>query len=963
MRRFFGKLSNALKLPNTARDALRGARRAHLRVEALEERQMLTVSPASGIGLLTGIAAEYAATAGEWDAYHNNVQQLLGAATSGVISISVPGVWGAQMQTYQHGTIYYSDKTGGAVVYGDVAVKYRSLGGPAAFGLPTSDEAGVPASPGVRFTNFDNGHSIIWSAATGSHAVYSAAIMAEYTATANEKNALGTVVQKYLGPLAADETYAPGVKGARMATFQNGTIYWSGSSTDSAHVLYGGIAAKYASLGASGTTTTAWSGGGSGAYVPIQFYTPGFGLPVSDEADVPGMPGMRVTNFDGGRSIYWLGGTNGPGAHVVSGLIRDEYQLTAGQTDAFGNAVQWVLGAPTSDDKAVPGVPGAVMNTFQGGTIYWSKDTLGAHAVYGAIGANYASMAGPSSFLGLPISEQQQDDNGVREQYFQYGKMLSLPQGTLAIPATQSMSFDTGYIGFASGIPVGGGVQVTVSQNGSYAITGSFRNHGYLPQEVKGVVALISPSGRVWTHDFSTNMSGLIGAGSRTGSIDIHDTDSALANNWADFQGGIVQTTTGVGVDWGWIGDQVKDIAGKAATGFLIAIAGALGGKAVDSQFPKKTNTSTTTGNTADNTVGGDDLGGAVAGPPQPDPRTGLYPTAIAVHPGGIFGSNPPLVSTSFAVTLDASAVGVPTVSLDGAPFDASAPFVANLLPGAHSLTTNGTDVTSFTVNSDGTISYDPTLEGALTGSGTTALTVHGYTVALDATALGVSALALDGMPIDGTAATSANLLPGQHTLTTNGKDVTTFTVNANGTVAYDATLEGSLTGNGTTALAVIGRAVALDASALGVASVSLDGVAHAATAQFSVNLLPGQHTLTTNGTDVTSFTVNADGTISYDPLLQGALTGSGTTSLVVNGRAVTLDASVVGVPSVSVDGVAYAATAPFSVILLPGQHSLNDGTNVISFTVNPDGTVTYDPALQGALTGSGTTSLVLQTP
>jgi hypothetical protein len=147
------------------------------------------------------------------------------------------------------------------------------------------------------------------------------------------------------------------------------------------------------------------------------------------------------------------------------------------------------------------------------------------------------------------------------------------------------------------------------------------------------------------------------------------------------------------------------------------------------------------------------------------------------------------------------------------------------------------------------------------------------------------------------------------------------------------------------------------------VGNLYVDGVAHDATAAFSVNLLPGQHSLTTNGTDVTWFTVSADGTISYDPLLQGALTGSGTTSLAVSGRAVTLDATALGVPSVSVDGVAYAATAPFSVNLLPGQHSLNDGTNVISFIVNPDGTVTYDPALQGTLVGSGTTSLLLQMP
>jgi hypothetical protein len=885
MRRFFSKLSNALKLPNTARGARPGARRAQLRVEALEDRRLLTLPPGA---ILTPIAAEYDITAGEKDAYGTNVQVLLGAATSG--ETSVPGVDGAQlarMKTYQHGTIYSSATTPAAVVYGDVAVKYRSLGGPAAFGLPVSDEAGVPASPGVRVTNFDNGHSIIWSAATGSHAVYSAAIMAEYTATARERDGYGRVVQGLLGALTSDETDAPGVAGARMATFQHGTIYWSGLPKDSAQVVYGGIAAKYASLGASGTTTTAWTGGGSGAYVPIQFYTPGFGLPVSDEANVPGMPGLRVQGFWTGN-IYW---SDAYGARVLSTPIDTEYQATAGSTDFYGNVVRQVLGAPTQDTQGVPGVPGAFMSTFAGGSIYWSgapADT--AHAVYGSIGDKYNELKGPAGSLGLPTSEEKAIDGG-REQFFQNGKILWTPQATRVVYNTQSMTFDSGYIGFPDGITVGGWLHMTVSADGSYYITGHFHDSGFFSETVEGTLTLWSPSGQVWQKGFSGSVGGTFSPRSPNYDFVLSDKDAGLANNWADFEGGHMRTLTTVG---------------------------------------------------------------------NSHPTTGTYnpydPNGVTTH------AFSPSV-TGYAVTLDASALGVPTVSVDGVAYDASAPLSAKLLPGAHSLSTNGTDAVAFTVNPDGTISYDPSLEGALTGSGTTALAVNGYAVTLDPTALGVAGLALDNMPLNGTAPSRANLLPGQHTLTTNGTDVTTFTVNPDGTVAYDPALEGALTGSGTTALAVIGRSVALDASALGTASVSADGVGHAAAAPFSVNLLPGQHSLTTNGTDVTWFTVNADGTISYDPSLQGALTGSGTTSLAVIGRAVTMDATALGVPSVSVDGVAYAATAPFSVNLLPGQHSLNDGTNVISFIVNPDGTVTYDPTLEGTLTGSGTTALALQVP
>jgi hypothetical protein len=322
------------------------------------------------------------------------------------------------------------------------------------------------------------------------------------------------------------------------------------------------------------------------------------------------------------------------------------------------------------------------------------------------------------------------------------------------------------------------------------------------------------------------------------------------------------------------------------------------------------------------------------------------------------------LTINGYAVTLDATALGVTSVALDGVWQDATAPFGAVLRAGQHSMTTNGSDVTSFTVNADGTVSYDPSLEGALTGSGTTALTVNGYAVTLDATALGVSSVALDGVWQDASAPLFVNLLPGQHTLTTNGSDVTSFLVNSDGTVSYDPSLEGALTGSGTAALTVNGYAVTLDATALGVTSVALDGVWRDASAPLTINLLPGQHTLTTNGSDVTSFTVNPDGTVSYDPSLEGALTGNGTTALTLHGYAVALDATALGVASVALDGVWQDATTPFVANLLPGQHSLTaDGTNVLWFTVNSDGTITYDPSLEGTFTGSGTTSLVFQTP
>jgi Ca2+-binding RTX toxin-like protein len=154
-----------------------------------------------------------------------------------------------------------------------------------------------------------------------------------------------------------------------------------------------------------------------------------------------------------------------------------------------------------------------------------------------------------------------------------------------------------------------------------------------------------------------------------------------------------------------------------------------------------------------------------------------------------------------------------------------------------------------------------------------------------------------------------------------------------------------------------------IDARALGAAALALDGISRNATAAFGARLLPGRHYLWVTGHDITYFSMATDGTVDYDAALEGALSGRGTSTLAVNGRAITIDARALGVAQLYVDGRTYDATAPFSARVLPGRHYVLRGADYVWFSVAADGTIDYDRALDGILSGRGTRQLVFLKP
>jgi uncharacterized protein with LGFP repeats len=314
--------------------------------------------------------------------------------------------YGGRVVHFQGGEIDYSAATGAHEVHGLIANQLNATSGMTdAFGhsvrgilgLATSDETNGTISG--RVSHFQGG-DIDWSTATGPHAVIGA-INAQYAATAHQYDAFGTSVQKILGLPTGDEVNVPWAAGARMQTFQGGTIYSSAAGT---HAVIGAIGSEYA---ATAKLTDAFG-------TSVQKI---LGMPTGDETGVPGVAGARMQTFQGG-TIY----SAASGTHAVIGAISSEYAKTAGEVDAYGNNVQRIVGLPTGDEVNVPGVSGARMQTFQGGTIYSSG--VGTHVVIGAILSQYNAMGGAAGVLGLPMIDEEATPDGGRTVVFQHGDLF-----------------------------------------------------------------------------------------------------------------------------------------------------------------------------------------------------------------------------------------------------------------------------------------------------------------------------------------------------------------------------------------------------------------------------------------------------------------------------------------------------------------------------------------------------------
>jgi uncharacterized protein with LGFP repeats len=124
----------------------------------------------------------------------------------------------------------------------------------------------------------------------------------------------------------------------------------------------------------------------------------------------------RFRDFEQG-TIVWSPAT---GAHEVHGDIRVKWAQLRGESG--------FLGFPLTDETGTPDGVGR-FNHFEGGSIYWTKDT-GANEVHGDIRAEWQREGWERGQMGYPLSDEhdQRDGSGGRQSDFQGGSILWWPE-------------------------------------------------------------------------------------------------------------------------------------------------------------------------------------------------------------------------------------------------------------------------------------------------------------------------------------------------------------------------------------------------------------------------------------------------------------------------------------------------------------------------------------------------------
>ena len=336
---------------------------------------------------------------------------------------------------------------------------------------------------------------------------------------------------------------------------------------------------------------------------------------------------------------------------------------------------------------------------------------------------------------------------------------------------------------------------------------------------------------------------------------------------------------------------------------------------------------------------------------------------------------------TTVPITFNATALSAATFTVSfsspfiNAPTDTVATF--DMEPREYRFNSHADTRTSFafTVTASGTVEFDPSHAGYVSGAGTSTLTVTGLQINIDPTLLATTNWNLGGNSlIGGSTAGLINLqlLPGTYPFSAPASSLATFLweVKADRTVDFAPALDGYVQGRGSDTLVVIGRRVYIDARSLDGFQFNLGGSSGISGFIEEVDffqMLPGPYGFNSPASSLARFnwTVDALGQVDYDPALDFFVGGRESDTLIVLGTTILIDARALsGVASqyrIEPTGVGTFPTATIEdVTILPAVYRIRATDVTIEFLVDGGGLIDYDENFESVLLGRGSNTLVI---
>lgn len=252
--------------------------------------------------------------------------------------------------------------------------------------------------------NIPYGATIYWSARHGAH-VTTGPIGECYEGLSGTHGFCGF-------PTSSEQKAHPSPRGTtgRCQHFEGASIHWH--EHGGAHPIGGAIRRVYAQLDGSGGTlgfpltheVTA---------TPSPYGTEGVYQRFESTWDYPDDVVQLVQGIRCGATVYWSAKT---GAHPTWAGIGTIYERLYGT----GGVMGFPLSAEIPTTSSVTGDTG-VHQKFEGGGIYWRKQTNSVVPVVGHVYRLFEDMGGVASTYGFPLSPEKSRPTGERLQAFEGG--------------------------------------------------------------------------------------------------------------------------------------------------------------------------------------------------------------------------------------------------------------------------------------------------------------------------------------------------------------------------------------------------------------------------------------------------------------------------------------------------------------------------------------------------------------